>query len=63
MNTDITGLGSLNETQTDPDAAPLEQNEKNLVADGQHYKVVKEDPKPEEIYVSYLYIHLYNDEI
>ena len=52
MNTDITGLGSLNETQTDPDAAPLEQNEKNLVADGQHYKVVKEDPKPEEIYVS-----------
>jgi hypothetical protein len=22
------------------------------MADGQHYKVVKEDPKPEEIYVS-----------
>ena len=56
MNTDISGsmgYGAAEETlQTDPDAAPLEQNVKNLMADGQHYKVVKEDPKPEEIYVS-----------
>ena len=55
MNTDISGSLELAEESlhSDPDAAPLEQNVKNLVADGQHYKVVKEDPKPEEIYVSF----------
>ena len=60
MNTSIgggLGFDSLNETQhTDPDAAPLEQNVKNLMADGQFYKVVKEDPKLEEIYVSIHFI-------
>ena len=31
---------------TDPNAAPLEQNEKNLVCEGIHYKIVKEVKDP-----------------
>lgn len=36
----------------DPNAAPLEQNVKNLECDGVIYKVVKEDPKKAQINVS-----------
>lgn len=38
----------------DPDAAPLEQNVKNLECDGVIYKVVKEDPTKAPINVSRL---------
>lgn len=34
--------------------APLEQNEKNLECEGVHYTIVKEEPKPHQINVSYL---------
>ena len=38
----------------DPNAAPLEQNIKNLECDGVIYKVIKEDVDPKKHYINVL---------